>query len=166
MSIPTHPLRGKPNITNLKRASFVHLFRASLCLFGFFPDSSPPDVPPLHRPPLTTYGRSLPINTSTYYTCTSHEAATFTIVPAILGVFRFTLVTLSSEEYDFRSLFFSHRIFHFSSLAHCHSAPFVQILRPRVLSRACHSKSRSITGFIFGLSIYQEAPCPQMYNSI
>jgi hypothetical protein len=57
---------------------------------AFFPDSSPPDVP-VHCPPLTTYGRSLPINTTTYYTCTSHEAATVTVGLAILGIFRFTL---------------------------------------------------------------------------
>ena len=143
---PHPPLRGKTKHSQSQTCvvHFIHPFRASFCLFVFFPDSSPPVIPVLHRPPLNTYTRS---QTTTRAPQTR---------PPLLPLFWRSLPHsgLQCEEYDFRSLVsFGFFIFKASRTAtQFHS-----------LSRASHSKSRFITGFIF---VYQEARCHQMCNSL
>ena len=145
--IQSPPFRcgGKPNIVNLKRASFIsfiHFERLSVSSFSFpihlllssqyctarrSIHTAAPKLPHVHLkrgpPPLPLFRRSLP-----------HSG-------------------LLCEEYDFRSLVsFGFFIFKASRTAtQFHS-----------LSHASHSKSRFITGFIF---VYQEARCHQMCNS-
>ena len=131
-------------ISNVRRSfhSSISSVFLSLRFLSRFISSCHPST----APPAAQYIQPLP----NYHTCTSNEAR------HLLPLFRRSLPHsgLLCEEYDFRSLVsFGFFIFKASRTAtQFHS-----------LSRASHSKSRFITGFIF---VYQEARCHQMRNSL